>query len=127
MDWFELKNIIPLLIPIVGMLIPIIAIVMGIASKMQREKLRHETLRAFAERGQPVPPELLADAPVLPRGARTIGPQAAAINIGVGLGLALMFYMMRPDSWLWTIGCIPLFVGVALLIAGLAERRQPQP
>lgn len=127
MNWSALDNIVPLLIPIVGMLIPIIAIVMGLAAKMHRDKLRHETLRAFAERGQPVPPELLADAPlVAPRRGSGRGFQPAAVNIGVGLGVALMFYVMRPDGWLWTIGCIPLFVGIAMLIAALAERPRGQ-
>jgi hypothetical protein len=130
MDLSQLSHIFPMLIPIVGMLIPIIAIVMGIAAKMQREKLRHDTLRAFAERGQPVPPELL-DPSFTPefrlrRGRRT-GLQMGAVNIGAGLGLMLMFYMMDPAGWLWSIGAIPLFVGIATLIATAVERKQAPP
>jgi hypothetical protein len=130
MDLGQLSQLFPLLVPIVGMLIPIIAIVMGIAAKMQREKLRHDTLRAFAERGQPVPPELLNPS-VTPefryRHGRRTGLQVGAVNAGAGLGLMLMFYLMQPGGWLWSIGAIPLFVGVALLIATAVERKQAPP
>jgi hypothetical protein len=46
------------------------------------------------------------------------------INVGVGLGLMLLMHRIVP--WLYAVGTIPLFVGVALLIYAFAfapERR----
>ena len=122
MQSFDLRHIVWALIPIVALLIPIIAIVGGFMARARSERVLHETIRQLSERGQSIPPELLT-----PRahGTRTPGEprsrggpmRGGAINVGVGLALMLLFYAMRPGSWQWAIGCIPLFVGIARLIA----------
>ena len=112
------KHIIAMFIPILAICIPIVAIIGGVWLKMRRDKLLHETARHYAQLGLPLPAELLRprdDGPSrewTPRRQLHIG----AINVAVGLGLGTMFYVMQPDRWLWAIGCIPLFVGLALLL-----------
>lgn len=135
MDFIDLRHIVPFLVPIVALMIPIVAIVMGIQSKMRREQLLHETLRQLADKGQPLPPELMAQLTGEPvdraeahRRAMTTSLQVGAVNFAAGLGLSLMFYLMKPGSWLWAIGCLPGFIGLALMAVwwfDARSRRQP--
>ena len=128
MDFLDLRHVLPFLVPIVALMIPIVAIIMGIQAKMRREQLLHETLRQLADKGQPLPPELLAQLTGDPSGradavkrGRTVSLQVGAVNLAVGLALALMFSLMNPNSWLWTIGCLPGFIGLALLVVWWVE------
>lgn len=130
MDFLDLRHIVPYLVPIMALLIPIVAIVMGVSAKMRREQLLHETLRQFADKGQPLPPELLAqlgadmgEGTQAPRTRAFNSLLGGAVNLALGLALALMFYAMQPDSWLWAIGCLPGFIGVALLLVWWVELR----
>lgn len=126
----------PLMIPILALLIPIIAIVSHYLGKAHSERQRHETIRELARAGQPIPPELLGDAQdsdwhrarrdqANPN--RILVP--AIINIAVGLGLMGMFATMSPGSWLWSIGLLPMFIGIGLAVYWAVERKpqQPQP
>ena len=56
MQWAELS---PFIIPVVGMLIPIVAIICHTVMKVMRMQMLHETVKHLADRGQPIPPELL--------------------------------------------------------------------
>jgi len=135
MDFIDLRHIVPFLVPIVALMIPIVAIVMGIQAKMRREQLLHETLRQLADKGQPLPPELMAqltgepvDRAEVHRRSMTTSLQVGAVNFAAGLGLTLMFYLMNPGSWLWAIGCLPGFIGLALMAVwwfDLRSRRNP--
>lgn len=133
-DHFQVIS--PLLIPILALLIPIIAIVAHYLGKAHSERQRHETIRELARAGQPIPPELLADVQdsdwqrarsTQANPNRILVP--ALINIGVGLGLMGMFSTMMPGAWLWSIGLLPLFIGVGLTLYWVVERKQqpPQP
>lgn len=130
MDFLNMRHVLPFLVPIMALMIPIVAIIMGIQAKMRREQLLHETLRQLADKGQPLPPELLnqlsgdGQASLDAQRRRTNGGlQAGAINVAAGLGLAVMFYLMNPGSWLWAIGCLPGFIGIAMLIVWRVETR----
>jgi hypothetical protein len=122
----------PYLIPLLALLIPIVAIVGSLITKSRREQMMHETLRLFAERGQAIPPELLSGsfgAELKERQNAGINRNAmlylGGINVGAGLGLVVMFMAMDPRGWLWAIGCLPLFVGVAMLLAWKYEQKLP--
>jgi len=124
----------PLMIPILALLIPIVAIVTHYLGKAHSERLRHETIRELAKAGQLIPPELLAE----PQDSdwhrakrdrnnpnRILIP--AIINVATGLGLMLMFSQMMPGTWLWSIGFLPLLLGLGFLLYWQVERKQPQP
>jgi Domain of unknown function (DUF6249) len=120
-----------LIIPVLGLLIPIVAIVAHYLTKAYTERQRHLTVREFARAGQPVPPELLAETqdgglphtPSSPTGPnRILVP--GAINVGLGLGLMGFFAVMNPGSWLWGIGLIPLGLGLGLLALWVVVRKQ---
>ncbi|MBV8036926.1 MAG: hypothetical protein JOY88_17935 [Pelomonas sp.] len=130
---FDIQSALPLFIPILAMFIPIIAILSHYIGKAHSERQRHETIRELARAGQPIPPELLADVQDSDwRRARRdqANPNRilvpAVINIGVGLGLMGMFSLMMPGAWLWSIGLLPLFIGIGLVLYWAVERKQPQ-
>lgn len=131
-DNFHLVS--PLMIPILSLLIPIIAILAHYIGKAHTERQRHETIRELARAGQPIPPELIGDVQDSDwhRARRDqANPNRilipAFINIGVGFGLMGMFAAMAPHLWLWSIGLLPLGIGVGLALYWAVERKQPQP
>ena len=119
----------PFFVALLALLIPLVAIIGGLIVKVKRTQLQHETLRRFADSGQPIPPALLQGGELWQTLGPGMGPRnqlrAGAVNVGVGLGLMLMFSLMEApgDGWLWSLGCIPLFVGVAILIVWAIERK----
>lgn len=132
MDFIDFKNILPLTIPLVALLIPIVAIVGSYMTRSRREQLLHETVRLLSERGQPIPPELLnSDLCEAPKRNSLGGGRSplsdGLVGIAIGLGLMVMFWAMRPGDWLWAIGCIPLFVGIAKLLVWRFEAKQDRP
>lgn len=121
-----------LIIPILGLLIPVVAILAHYVGKAYGERLRHQTIREFARAGHPVPPELLADTQDERTQRVTNNPNRilvpGAINVGVGLGLMGMFALMRPGSWLWGIGLVPLCLGLGLVVLwAVVRKQQPGP
>jgi Domain of unknown function (DUF6249) len=121
-----------LVIPVLGLLVPIVAIVAHYASKAYSERQRHLTIRELARNGLPIPPELLVDAADGDAFRARRGPAGAnrillpgAINIGLGLGLMGLFAVMQPDSWLWGLGLLPLCLGLVLVALWLVVRKQP--
>lgn len=132
-DHFQVVS--PLLIPILALFIPIVAILAHYLGKAHSERQRHETIRELARAGQPIPPELLADVQDSDwhRAKRSeANPNRilipAVINVSVGLGLMGMFTAMSPGSWLWTIGLLPLFFGLGLVLYWSVERKRlPRP
>ena len=126
------QDVSPLMIPILSLLIPVVAIVAHYMGKAHTERQRHETIRELARAGQPIPPELLNDVqdsdwhrakPAHGSPNRILVP--AVINVAVGLGLMGMFAAMSPGSWLWSIGLLPLFLGLGLAVYWSVERNQP--
>lgn len=121
-----------LIIPVLGLSIPIVAIVAHYLGKAYSDRLRHLTIREFARAGQPVPPELLAEAPdgdgQQPQSG-TANPNRillpGVINVGLGLGLMGLFALMSPGSWLWGIGLVPLGLGLGLVVLWAVARKQP--
>ena len=120
----------PLMIPILALLIPIVAIVTHYLGKANTERLRHETIRELVKAGQPILPELLLETQQddwqRPRNQasnpnRMLIP--AVINIATGFGLMIMFSQMMPGAWLWSIGFLPLFLGLGFLVYWQVERK----
>ncbi|RTL45049.1 MAG: hypothetical protein EKK53_06880 [Burkholderiales bacterium] len=132
----NLQAWLPLMIPLLALMIPIVAIVSHYLGKAHSERQRHETIRELARAGQPIPPELLTETQDsdwhigrrrLASPNRMLVP--ALINIAIGLGLMAMFSLMAPGVWLWSIGLLPLFIGLALAVYWAFDRKQvpPQP
>ncbi len=129
-----LRDNFPVLIPILALMIPIVAIVAHYLTKSRREQAMHETIRELVKAGQPIPPELLrggdfqdSDYEEQRRAKQRNGTlQGGVINLSVGVGLMVMFAVMRPGGWLWAIGTIPFCLGIGLLVLWSFERKQLQ-
>lgn len=108
------------LIPLAGMLV-IFGLPLGLVGiilyyKHRRARILHETVARLAERGLPVPPELLAPA------RRRTGLQAGLVLLAMGLGMSLFFFEVGLP---WSIGLIPGLMGAALLLAWKIETSRP--
>jgi hypothetical protein len=112
--WHSNKTaLIPLvaIISVFGMPVALLALLLYF--RHRRTRMMHETMRAMLEKGVPIPPELFAD------GKTSLNiPSVSARNdlrnglILIGAGVSIIILAGK-------IGLIPLFIGVAMLIAWL--------
>ncbi|MES2695192.1 MAG: DUF6249 domain-containing protein [Verrucomicrobiota bacterium] len=115
----------------IAIVIPVVAIVFGCSIAIfgiyfdhQKKKLLHETVRLALERGQPIPPEIMAqlsnseeDKPAGPRRPEN-DIRTGLILIAVGAGVYLFFAAMSVEKMRF-VGAIPGLIGVALLLFGV--------
>ena len=111
----------PLLIPLAGMALGLVAIVLGMAEKMQKRRLRHELMRVALEKGQPLPPELLDEAPS--KSGRD-DRRSGLIALAVGAALFLFLGALVPEQGVKWVALIPGFIGLALLLNWVLERQE---
>jgi hypothetical protein len=105
--------LIPVVAIVFGLGMPALVVVLELHFRHKRQQLLHETVERLAERGLPIPPELLDP----PRRPPPHSRQFAAITLlGVAAGVALMFHMFELPR-LMGIGVLLACVGVAQLIA----------
>ncbi len=105
---------------LVSLFIPVLLVWLVMDYRQRRALALYETVKQFAERGQPVPPELLDP----PRKHQQSGdtPLFRAITlIGVGVGLAVMFWLLDL-RFLIGIGALLGCIGLAQIIALRIER-----
>jgi hypothetical protein len=114
-------GIMPFLIPLAGMALALVALIAGTLDKMQKRRLRHELLRVALEKGQPLPPELLEEAP---RRRSRDDRRSGLVNIAIGVGVYLLFRAIAVWPGLEWIGVVPVLIGGALLLNWAIERRE---
>jgi uncharacterized membrane protein len=106
------------LVAMTGMLasfgLPLLVIAFILIYKHQRNRMQQETILRLAEKGLPVPPELLQP-PV-----RAASPKAGLVLVALGVALAVFFWERGQP---WSIGLIPGLMGIALLVAWKIESR----
>jgi hypothetical protein len=73
---------------------------------------RSETLRLMVEKGVQIPPELIAPKPKPGQDLR----RGLTLSL-FGLGLGIFLLATAKEQGLWTLGLVPMFVGVGYLIA----------
>ena len=95
--------------------LPLALVAVVLYYKHRRQQLTHETIARLAEKGLPVPPELL-QAP----GRAQAGLRGGLVLVALGIALALFFWDRGPG---WSIGLIPGLMGAALLLAWKIENR----
>ena len=82
--------------------------------------LRHQTALELAQRGVPVPPELLGDV----GGNRRITDLRNGLVLScTGVG-AIAFALTLPQHPAWGIGLIPLFAGLGYIVTWLLSDRE---
>src|SRR3954462_11582763 len=96
--------------------LPLLIVAVILYYKHRRLRLTPETIKLLAEKGQPVPPELLR-----PPGQPHAGLRGGLVLVGLGLALMVFFAQIHGP---WSIGLIPGLIGAALLIAWAIESRR---
>jgi hypothetical protein len=121
MDANLVPELVGLLIPLAGIAFPLVVIFLVLQFRERERNKLHETLRYFADRGMPVPRELLD--PPRPESKLASAPRFVAFSlVGVGVGIMLMFASMDLMS-LIGIGALVVCVGVAQLLALALDAR----
>ena len=94
----------------------------GILARHRRNAMLHRTLATMIEKGVPIPPELLQSTE-----RKRSDLRGGLVACGVGIGLMLFFWLFagKHASGLWAVGFIPLFIGIARLIAWKLEQQKP--
>ena len=100
---------------LVGFALPLALVAIILYYKHRKALLTHETISRLAERGLPVPPELLEPPR---RGQASLRGGLVLVALGVALGF--FFAGWGPG---WSIGLIPGSMGLALLAAWKVESR----
>ncbi len=107
------------LVAIMGMLVtfglPLLLVALILFYKHRKLRMTHETIARLAEKGLPVPPELLEP----PRRSHA-GLRGGLVLLALGVGLAIFLDEVHAP---WSIGLIPGLMGVALLVAWKIESR----
>jgi len=95
---------------------------------------RYRMIETLAQKGQPIPPELLTNVGGRGSGWRDNHPiQSGIFLMCIGVALAIFLWAMngggnvfsgeRGPDWLPFVGIFPFMVGFARLLAGILERR----
>ena len=114
MDLSIIPKLAGLTIPLAGIALPLLILWVVLHFRDRQRTKLYETVKHFADRGMPVPRELLD--PPQERPAFGTPRFRAFTTIGAGLGVALMFAMMDLH-FLIGIGGLLVFIGVAQLVA----------
>jgi uncharacterized membrane protein len=94
-----------------------------------KSRMQHRTIRMLVEKGQPVPPELLA--PPTPAVRQRSDMRRGIVLFMVGVGL--LIFLGAVNDWengAWAIGLIPALIGLGYLMVWKLEggkRRADNP
>src|SRR5688572_10549643 len=98
-----------------GFALPLGLVALILYYKHRRSRMIHETITRLAEKGVPIPPELLE-----PPRRGNASLRGGLVLLALGLALSLFFSGWGPG---WSIGLIPGLMGAALLLAWKIESR----
>lgn len=85
-----------------------------------KSRMQHRTVRMLAEKGQPIPPELLA--PPTPAVKQRSDMRRGIVLVMVGLGVMLTFGAWSGwDGGAWALGVIPFVIGLGYLLVWKLE------
>lgn len=109
------------LVAIMGMLVsfglPLALVALILVYKQRKLRMAHETIARLAEKGLPVPAELLE-----PRRRSSGAMRGGMMLVALGIALAIVLGEVGAP---WSIGLIPGLMGLALLLSWLIERSPP--
>lgn len=108
----------------------VLIVVVGNYFSYRGQASRHRMMETLAEKGQPIPPELLSSR----HSNRSGSPiQSGIFLMCIGVALAIFFWAMsgggnfmdehgHMPNWLPVIGIFPFMVGLARLLGGIFDR-----
>ena len=80
------------------------------AARLVLEQLREDDARQDQRRGQ------------RERRSRRDDLKGGLVTVAVGVGLMIMFRAVAPGTGVWTVGLIPLLIGIVLFLFALFSR-----
>jgi hypothetical protein len=95
---------------------PVFIVLSILIYKARQTRRLHETVLRLVEKGLPVPTELM-----LPPPRERSDLRRGVLLIALGLGLGAFFLAM--DNSAWSVGAIPLFIGLGYLLSWKLEQR----
>jgi hypothetical protein len=114
------------LIPLVVMMAPVLIVLILLRYRSKQTLARYQTLLQLADKGVPLPTELLVDQHLAYSERRR-----ALVLIGGGLGLMAMLLALPGQldngqhiGSLWGLGLLPLMIGLGYLASWWLNRRE---
>jgi hypothetical protein len=99
---------------------PVLIVAVILYFGFSKSRMHHRTIRMLAEKGQPIPPALLA--PPAPAVRQRSDMRRGVVLTMVGFGL--MIFLGAVNDWeggSWSIGLIPLLIGVGYMMVWKLE------
>jgi hypothetical protein len=99
---------------------PVLIVAVILYFGFSRNRMMHRTVRMMAEKGQPIPPGLLAPPTPAVRQRHDMRRGVVLTMIGVGL----MIFLGAVNDWeggAWSLGLIPFLIGAGYLIVWKLE------
>ena len=95
--------------------LPLALVALVLYYRHRKLLMNHETITRLAEKGLPIPPELME-----PPRRGNAGLRGGLVLLALGIALSFFFAGWGPG---WSIGLIPGLMGVALLVAWKIESK----
>jgi len=102
---------------------PVLIVAVILYFGFSKSRMQHRTIRMLAEKGQPIPPALLA--PPAPAVRQRSDVRRGVVLTMVGLGL--MVWLGAVNDWeggAWSLGLIPFLIGAGYLIVEKFEGKK---
>jgi hypothetical protein len=113
-----LPLVVVVFLAVFGAPVLIVAVIMYFG--FSKNRMMHRTVRMMVEKGQPVPPALLAPPPPAQRQRSDMRRGVVLVMVGVGL----MVFFAAENDWeggSWALGIIPFLIGVGYLLVWKLE------
>jgi hypothetical protein len=118
-----------LAIPIVGIVFmsifgaPVLIVAVILYFGFSKSRMQHRTIRMLAEKGQPIPPALLA--PPAPAIRQRSDMRRGVVLTMVGIGAIIFFGAVNDwEGGAWSLGLIPFLIGVGYLLVWKLEGKK---
>lgn len=108
-----LELFLPIAITGIVFFCPVLIIGIILIYRQRKNRLLHQTIQGFVEKGQPIPPELLSNGGK-PLPTKNSDRRRGLMLTCIGGGLILFFLVNGNDSW--GIGFIPFGIGIGYLL-----------
>ena len=99
---------------------PVLIVAVILYFGFSKSRMQHRTIRMLAEKGQPIPPALLA--PPTPAIRQRSDMRRGVVLTMIGIGV--MLFLGAVNEWeggVWSLGLIPLLIGAGYLIVWKLE------
>ena len=121
-----------LVVPIVAVVFlsifgaPVLIVAVILYFGFSKTRMKHRTIRMLVEKGQPIPPELLA--PPAPAVRQRSDMRRGIVLLMIGIGL--MLFIGAASEWDgggWALGIIPALIGVGYLLVWKLDTKKDNP